>query len=36
MITRKEISKRYGLPEVEDLEPIKRKAYGSIKLDGYV
>ncbi|SHH12339.1 beta-galactosidase [Butyrivibrio fibrisolvens DSM 3071] len=32
----KEISKRYGLPEVEDLEPIKRKAYGSIKLDGYV
>lgn len=32
----KEISKRYGLPEVESLEPIKRKAYGSIKLDGYV
>lgn len=32
----KEISKRYGLPEVESIEPIKRKAYGSIKLDGYV
>lgn len=32
----KEISKRYGLPEVESLDPIKRKAYGSIKLDGYV
>lgn len=32
----KEISKRYGLPEVESLEPIKRKAYGNIKLDGYV
>jgi beta-galactosidase len=32
----KEISKRYGLPEVEVPKPVKRKAYGKIKADGYV
>ncbi len=32
----KEISKRYGLPEVEVPKPVKRKAYGNIKADGYV
>lgn len=32
----KEISKRYGLPDVRMPEAVKRKAYGSIELDGYV
>ncbi|WP_027218276.1 glycoside hydrolase family 35 protein [Butyrivibrio fibrisolvens] len=32
----KEISKRYGLPEVEVPKPAIRKAYGKIKADGYV
>ena len=32
----KEISKRYGLPEVEVPKPVKRKVYGKIKADGYV
>lgn len=32
----KEISKRYRLPEVEVPKPVKRKAYGKIKADGYV
>lgn len=32
----KEISKRYGLPEIEVPKPVKRKAYGKIKADGYV
>lgn len=32
----KEISKRYELPEIEVPKPVKRKAYGKIKADGYV
>lgn len=33
---KEEISKRYGLFDVKTFEPLQRKAYGSIKLDGYV